>query len=81
MMKKKILTVFCVVAFVSAMLLNGTINMDKGASDVTLSELISTPLANAAECKPASSWSSDGMCYELSGNCYWNPGYRDCNPW
>jgi hypothetical protein len=79
-MKKKILTGLCVVAFVSAMLLNGTVNMDKGASDVTLSQLMSTPTANAAECNnyPIG---GNGKCYELSGNCYWNPGHTECNPW
>lgn len=80
MMKKKILTGFCVVAFVSAMFLNGTINMDKGASDVTLSELISTPTANAAEC-PQSPWGGNGRCSETSGRCYWDPSSSACDPW
>lgn len=79
-MKANFLKLFgATVFFAVALCVSASVNVGE-SSDVTLADLANTTEANA-ECKPASSWSSDGYCYELSGNCYWNPGYRMCDPW
>ena len=80
-MKTKDLKFFGVAAmFAVAMFVSASVNTDKGSQDVTLADLANATEANA-ECAPSTGASSDGYCYELSGNCFWNPGYRMCDPW
>lgn len=80
-MKTKGLKFFGVAAmFAVAMFVSASVNTDKGSQDVTLADLANATEANA-ECAPTWDGASDGYCYELSGNCFWNPGYRKCDPW
>lgn len=80
-MRTKTLKFFGVAAmFAVALFVNASVNTDGSSQDVKLADLASVTEANA-ECPPSESYSSDGYCYELSGNCFWNPGYRMCDPW
>lgn len=55
------------------------INTSEGmVGDISLTELINTPDANASclEYGPV----NNGRC-GISNNCFWNDSYNDCNPW
>lgn len=80
-MKAKALKLFGAAAiFAVALVVNASVNTENGSQDVNLADLANATEANA-ECAPSTGASSDGYCYELSGNCFWNPGYRMCDPW
>lgn len=70
-----------VIAVCSVMLVSAYVGInarESVAGDISLSELINTPDANASclEYGPANS----GRC-GISNNCFWNDSYNDCNPW
>lgn len=76
---KKILGIFGVAVFATAMFLNTNVNIVE--SNVDLASLLTINTANA-ECVPGYSpeW-NNGRC-GLTGNCYWMGGQNlQCNAW
>lgn len=76
-MKAKALKLFGAAAiFAVALVVNASVNTENGSQDVNLADLANATEANA-EC-PQSPF-NNGRCSTLTGNCYWNTDYSQCD--
>ncbi len=68
-------TLFAVVTIV------GHFNKKESPRNLTLSDLAVTSDANA-ECIPQiHNYMNTGICFQLTGNCYWDPDEDQCDPY
>ena len=83
MKKERIVKGVIAAAVFAAITIVGQFSMKDSPRDLTLSDLASTSDANA-ECvqwEEPYQYLNTGHCFELTGNCYWDPDGTGCDPY
>jgi hypothetical protein len=77
---KKVFSIISAVVVAAVLTLNVTLSKDSKTGNVSLASITAAPEASA-ECMQNNYGWNHGICYELSGHCYWDgTAEAQCDP-